>query len=249
VPERYRAFWDAKVGNTPEEFEDAFWPADPTATNDGRRYAVADGATESSYSRHWAQLLADAYGAGATKAGKIVARMSELQQEWLAGHRSAGLPWYASQKLELGAFAALLGVRLTGEGEGRRLAAIAAGDCCLVIVRDGAVDLAWPVARSSDFGSNPALLSSVAPSAGQLALLVGLPHDHDRLVTGDTLFLMTDAIAAWFLREADDGRTPWVTVAGFAATDGEGFVAWARGLRTTGVMRNDDVTVGIIDIE
>lgn len=243
----FRVFWDAKIGSSPEEYEDAFWPeAAATFARDGR-FAVADGATESSYSRHWAQLLVGAVGGqGYTRRETLIRHLDELRTEWSTAHVNPSQPWYVAQKLELGAFAALLGVRLIEDARGPRYHAIAAGDCCLVVVRDGAQLRAWPVEQSTDFGSNPILLSSVDPAAEQRAFLL---HDAMPLATGDTLFLMSDALAAWFLREAEAGRVPWATVGAFESGDDEGFRAWVRELREAGAMRNDDVTVALVAIE
>jgi hypothetical protein len=48
----------AKAGNLSEEYEDAYWPLDVVeGTGELFRFAVADGATESSYSKIWARLL------------------------------------------------------------------------------------------------------------------------------------------------------------------------------------------------
>jgi hypothetical protein len=245
MPASYRVFWDTKVGNTAEEYEDAFGSDVEDQPRSEMRYAVADGATESSYSRHWAQLLVDAYGAGATAPSKLVRRLPALQVAWREEHQRPDLPWFAAEKLALGAFAALLGIRLIEGPDGFRLHAMAAGDCELVVVRGESLHLAWPVLRSVDFGSNPVLLSSVGPVEAQRNMLQGRRL---RLLSGDAVLLMTDALAAWFLREAETGVTPWVTLQEFRRSDEEAFRSWARGLRSAGAMRNDDVTLAILDV-
>ena len=245
MPASYRVFWDTKVGNTTVEYEDAFWSDVEDQPRSEKRYAVADGATESSYSRHWAQLLVDAYGAGATAPTKLVRRLPALQVAWREEHQRPDLPWFAAEKLALGAFAALLGIRLTERPDGLRLHALAAGDCCLVLVRAETVRVAWPVERSSDFGSNPVLLSSIAPAASQQTMLRGRRM---LLRPGDSLFLMTDAIAAWFLAQTESGGRPWHVLGAFAPEDPDAFRTWAQGLRSGGAMRNDDVTVAILDV-
>ncbi|NJM42052.1 MAG: hypothetical protein HC853_15525 [Anaerolineae bacterium] len=57
-----RAHWEPKAGSHASEYEDAYWPthvADDALVDDFC-CAVADGATESSYSRMWAKQLAQA---------------------------------------------------------------------------------------------------------------------------------------------------------------------------------------------
>jgi hypothetical protein len=59
------AFWLPKAGNTLEEYEDAFWPRKSMDRSLSMfRCAVADGATETSFSRVWAQTLVRAYCRG-----------------------------------------------------------------------------------------------------------------------------------------------------------------------------------------
>ena len=245
MPASYRVFWDTKVGNTAEEYEDAFGSDVEDQPRSEMRYAVADGATESSYSRHWAQLLVDAYGAGATAPTKLVRRLPALQVAWREEHQRPDLPWFAAEKLALGAFAALLGIRLIEGPDGFRLHAMAAGDCELVVVRGESLHLAWPVLRSVDFGSNPVLLSSVAPAMSQRTMIRGRRL---QLQPSDTVLLMTDAIAAWFLSQAESGGKPWHVLGDFAPTDADAFRTWVRELRSGGAMRNDDVTVAILDV-
>jgi hypothetical protein len=47
-----QAFWLPKAGNTTKEYEDAF---DYSIAE--RRFAVADGATDSAFAGHWARIL------------------------------------------------------------------------------------------------------------------------------------------------------------------------------------------------
>jgi hypothetical protein len=242
----YRVFWDAKVGNAAEEYEDAFSPGPPVDGAPYGRFAVADGATESSYSRHWALLLAEAYTAGATRPGMLVRRIPALQVAWTAAHRRADLPWYAAEKLKLGAFAALVGAHVGRRPAGPTLDAVAAGDSCLVVVGPDGLRTAWPIERSADFGSSPALLSSVGRAADQLRLMRRL---HIVLETSDLVLLMSDAISAWFLGEVEAGGRPWQTLGAFGVGDDELFRAWARDMRSSGVMRNDDVTVALLAID
>ena len=58
----YAAYWLPKEGSREDEYEDAFAPAQ--AADDAPSEflcAVADGATETSFSGLWAQLLVEAY--------------------------------------------------------------------------------------------------------------------------------------------------------------------------------------------
>ena len=77
------AFWLPKAGNTLEEYEDAFWPRKSIDRSTSMfRCAVADGATETSFSAVWAQTLVRAYCRGHLYEGKtLLKRLASLQQD------------------------------------------------------------------------------------------------------------------------------------------------------------------------
>jgi hypothetical protein len=52
---------------------------------------------------------------------------------------------------------------------------------------------------------------------------------------------MTDALAQWFLVEAEMGRKPWAALAKVSTP--EQFQAYVDCLRAGGALRNDDVTL------
>jgi hypothetical protein len=57
-----QAFWLPKAGNSDSEYEDAFFPRRLKRRNGRRlRFAVADGATETSFSGVWARLLVSSF--------------------------------------------------------------------------------------------------------------------------------------------------------------------------------------------
>jgi hypothetical protein len=55
------------------------------------------------------------------------------------------------------------------------------------------------------------------------------------------MYLMTDALAAWFLRANEQGAQPWQELDAFRAPDA--FAAWLTEKRAAHAMRNDDVTL------
>ena len=66
------------------------------------------------------------------------------------------------------------------------------------------------------------------------------------LATNDRLLLMTDALAHWFLVEAEMGRRPWAALA--RLTTPEQFAAFIDCLRAGGALRNDDVTLVNVEV-
>ncbi len=103
-------FWVPKYGNTAEEYEDA-------SASSTYRFAVADGATESSFAERWAQGLVKAFTSTPLDHIRnpkvpLAEWLDPLQKEW---HKSVPwdrLPWYADEKARTGAFAAFLGVEI-----------------------------------------------------------------------------------------------------------------------------------------
>ena len=56
---------------------------------------------------------------------------------------------------------------------------------------------------------------------------------------------MTDALAEWFLMEHEAGRSPWREL--FALT-ADGFPEWVTGRRADRRLKNDDVTLMVIEV-
>jgi hypothetical protein len=68
---------------------------------------------------------------------------------------------------------------------------------------------------------------------------------HGELAAGDRLWLMTDALAAWFLAEHEAGGAPWRELDERTADD---FADWVAGRRADGRLKNDDVTLVAIEV-
>jgi len=236
------AFWLPKAGNTEEEYEDAFWISEAGDSNlESFRCAVADGATEASFSASWAQLLVRAYCEGKFDQGLLEGAVKDLEAEWLKGVGSEPLPWYAEQKLLSGAFSSLLGVTLqeniskSANGCSILWKATAVGDSCLFHVRDDRLIESFPIKHSGDFGSRPVLISSRQEFNHHLSTNT-LECEGD-LEIDDSLYLMTDALACWFLSVVEQGGKPW-KIKRWLQID-----RWVNGLRRTKKIRNDDVTI------
>lgn len=243
------AFWLPKAGNTPEEYEDAFWPRKSIDRSIPMfRCAVADGATTTSFSRLWAQTLVRAYCRGHLYRCKtFLKHLAPLQQKWKAAVSQKPLPWYAEEKLRQGAFSSLLGLTIRG-GQGAeqfQWDALAVGDSCLFQIREDKVITQFPLTCSAQFTNRPALLSSNPASNNRLA-------DHIHLASGqwqngDTFYLMTDAIACWFLRAVERGDAPWEILRDLGTENGLNLEEWIARLREQGRLSNDDVTVLRVD--
>jgi hypothetical protein len=229
-----------KHGSSDDEYEDA-WAADPARG----RFAVADGATESSFAGLWARLLADGF-VGARRTRDLGAWLIGPRRLWWQAVADLQLAWYAEMKRDQGAFATLLGLQLrlptaTRPGAWR---AQAVGDSCLVRVRADGKLRAFPLTNSADFGNQPRLIGSRDGPPDRPESASGT------LLPGDRFFLMTDALAQWFLRTHERGGRPWLGFADVLASQPpqDAFAALVAALRDGGALRNDDVTLVTITI-
>ena len=221
-----------KHGNSNEEYEDA------CAVNAVQgRFAIADGAAESSFAALWARLLVDEFVKPQT-ALAWSEWLPGLQERWAAAVDHQQLPWYAETKVQQGAFATFLGVVI----EPNCWRAVAVGDSCLFHLRDGNLRHAFPVQRSQEFTTAPWLIGSRGFNSTSMMKKEMRLEDDWR--PGDRLWLMTDALAQWFLQKLEEDRQSWRDLAGLLeeldpAAEFAALVNWSRECHS---LRNDDVT-------
>ncbi|MCC6416699.1 MAG: protein phosphatase 2C domain-containing protein [Gemmataceae bacterium] len=230
-----------KAGHRVEEYEDA-------AAGDVRRgrFAVADGATESSFAALWAQLLgAEFVAAPADGFAPWSDWLPPLRRRWTDQVGARALPWYAEMKLQQGAFATFLGVVVRGG----RWQAVAVGDSCAFHVRAGRLERTFPVACAAEFGTTPWLIGSRGPGCEMLEGRAQRIEGDWR--AGDRLWLMTDALAQWFLEQAEQHAHPWQELEGVlqAQDPGQALADWVAGQRRVRRLRNDDVTLLVVQQE
>lgn len=249
-----------KAGNSSDEYEDAYYPVYPDTEDvvrDRFRFGVADGASEGYLSRHWAQCLARSFHrSSGLLFEEIFLSALDRWDRWLPRYLEArargGRPvqWFEAAKLAQGAFATLLGIQLRsrrGNEHAGRWVAVALGDTCLFQVRGDSLIASFPLARAEQFDITPNLVPSkpvrqeVVPSFARR--VVGT-WQH-----GDSFFLMTDALAAWFLREVECGEAPWRILGDLDTDEVPPFADWVEDLREHRLMRNDDVTLVRVDVD
>jgi len=244
-------FWLPKAGNSLEEYEDAYWP-ERQLDRDVQRFsfAVADGATETSFSGLWAKMLVRAYCKGHLGVKKLPQFLPRLRHTWFKELSTKSLPWYAEEKLRSGAFSSLLGLTVEAPRNGSRAArwqAVAIGDSCLFQVRGGDLITAFPLTHSGQFNSRPILLSSNSDSSNHS--VENLIHAEGVWETEDAFYLMTDALACWFFETVERGEKPWKILRGLETSDQVApFSVWITELRNTKAIRNDDVTLFRINV-
>jgi hypothetical protein len=252
-----RAFRLPRQGYSLEECQDAL-----AVDAERGRFAIADGAAESPYAALWAQLLVDAFVRQIEPFPQWASWLPSLQERWRAaiaeppptfhyaasasstnGQKTADIPWYLEPGLSQGAFATFLGLMI----EDNSWYALAVGDSCLFQVRGGELIRTFPILRAAEFSNAPWLVGS-RTSPEEVPHKNGL-QQYGECQAGDRIWLMTDALAHWFLTQTEAGRKPWLslealTYAGSSDEEAQNaFTLWIEGLRATRQLRNDDVTL------
>jgi hypothetical protein len=258
-------FWVPKRGSSPQEYEDAVWIG-PNGDSSGELQAsslamsIADGASESMLAGRWARRLVGVFGANKstrTRSAFLAAyRMAvdgwdEEVSKYLKEReeRSSPIQWYEEPGLAKGAHATILAVEFRDSRARRPPAwsAAALGDSCLFQVRDELLYASFPMEGSSSFNYQPPLLGSRGADEQALRRHVRVTsHDWER---GDSFYLMTDALAAWFLRLNESGGRPWEPLRDLDTLDAElDFGDWVEEQRDRHQLNNDDTTLIRIDM-
>jgi len=209
-----------------------------------RRFCVSDGATEAYDSRRWARLLTRCWALSGHLLTKEefepwLSLMGErLQRRW----SRKTLPWYAEEKARGGAFAAFVGIAFIESDDRLIWQAVALGDSCVVQVRSGTIVQALPISEPEAFGYHPTLIpSNVQRQQGigeQFTIAMGSTAHQD------SFWLLTDAIASWYLRMAAEDPSRVDELAQLLDTrDMPGFERFVERERAGKSLRNDDVAV------
>jgi hypothetical protein len=242
----WRAFHTHKRGNSADEYEDAF-AGDPIRG----RFAVADGASESSFAAGWAKLLVEGFIAAEREPWNELDWLRPRRQRWADEVDGRQLPWYAEDKREQGAYATLLGIAFrpsSTEVEATAWDAVAVGDSCLFQLRGGELLLSFPLTRSAEFGNLPGLLGSRGRRSDSPQNVVR--HAQGQWHPGDRFLLMTDALAEWSLRQTEENAWPTLAIDHLLAEPSpqSAFTGWVEEHRQRHGLRNDDVTLMVIDL-
>jgi hypothetical protein len=213
-------------------------------------FAVADGATEGFDSRRWAALLASQWirSPGGVN-GDIVdfqRFVDDLAKVWSKKWEDTELPWYSEAKFHQGSFSTFLGLYV--DEDNSTFTSIAVGDTCLFVFdKDRQRTLSFPLESAEDFNSNPVLIPSI-PRPGQYLL----NYKKDKFSPGSRFIMMSDAVAAWFLRVSDmDGDQKaqdvfWSALEGRNRPLLDGLIQEERAASR---MKNDDVSVVFLNLE
>jgi hypothetical protein len=235
-------------GDSPEENEDAFSPELQQQIFTAQAQltcAVADGATQTSFSRAWARFLVQK-AAGMVPSEDLTGLLSAAQTDWKEMVSGINLPWHAEEKVRQGAFATLLWLGILPSGRmgktGGTWKAAAVGDTCIFQFRRNEWVTMFP--RLASFHNSPVLLSSQIQCNARILECMPDHMMEGTWMPGDEFLIMTDAAAAWLCCElenhrVEDLRPVWQQM----LQTQESFVGWVEGQRLERKIKDDDTTV------
>lgn len=246
---KFKSITTPKLGNAVDENEDNILePSKSEIQFDTLiKFAISDGATESSFSKEWSDLLVSGYKDKLFDKDYLSTTIKKISETWNSIISGIELPWYAQQKAETGAFATFLG--LTINREENIYKAVAIGDCNLFQIRNSELVYSFPILTFEQFGNTPQLISSNSKYRKNLEEMV--EYTEYKIQPHDMILIATDAIAAWILKKKEAGEKPWqglLTLLNYEdyKTD---FTNWLNNKRKEEEIKNDDVTLVLINFE
>lgn len=244
-----------KRGGVSSENEDHYFPYEAEIKRNHHSVAIADGASEGFLSKLWSKILTISYVNWDTTDVDIrlfsdfCIDIYELQRKrYLERRKEAGKPlkWFEENLMAKGSFSTLLGLSFDDSKPGGGLwVAYSIGDSCLIQFREKVVDT-FPEIGSADFGNSPDLIASNPIYNKELINKVNVKTGE--YAFGDTFYLMTDAIANWFITQLEEEKSPWSTLNEYLDYDHEGLTEYLTHLRDEGKLKNDDVTIARVTI-
>ena len=245
----------SKAGNKPSENEDAVYPAEIFGCVNGKSerasFAVADGATQTSFSGMWANCLVRHCTQTKLSEYAFLEAIKKAGNEWQESLQGVELPWHAIEKVKQGAFSALALLEIQYDPLHPSTAyswrALAVGDCCLFIAHNHSIYLSLPLQHPSEFNNSPVLIPS---KSEKIDTIKGRIHmAKGSLKRGDQLILASDAMASWIMRKLVSDAPEYTNLISAIKDDSfSNFSGWINTLRKKGELRNDDTSVILIEL-
>ena len=249
-----RFFSVAKNNDLPVRNEDA------CVISEGEsRFALCDGASGSNLPRPWATLLGQQWIKNPLytterplDADTLSRWLAEPRQSWAAWvqntwqhtinerNREIGKAPVSSSQMgvilnERGAAATLLGLEINRQKQWWLATAI--GDTCLFIIQEGRIRPIIPITRSRMFNDTPPLLSSL-PNSRLDYLLPYIKLSAEKYQSGDVLFMATDTLAEWLVRQAERKLSGWSEL--LSINDPQSFTQFVKNLYEHNLLEKDD---------
>ena len=170
-------------------------------SEDGLRFALCDGASESYNSQLWAKIISRKF-ADDPKFGPEW--LSDALGDYIAAHDFPAMSWSQQSAYERGSFSTLLGIEF--DSVHGTLEVLAVGDCLALLVDGDRFIEAWPITDPERFKDHPTLLATLSQHNGFITETGFCAKTIKTLdLSGyakPRLYCMTDALGEWALRQA-----------------------------------------------
>ena len=253
----WKTFTICKAGNHEDENEDAVYPQLVNGSSlivDQFSCAMSDGATTSSFSRLWANLLVKESGVSHTLNKDFNQTLNAARSLWKGELSHKDLPWPAEVKIRQGSFATLLWFHVWKKGGlfaslngsvDRGWAANAVGDTCVFQVVKGRFTISFPLTRAAQFSNTPDLISTnlaYSPSNSKSISHTGTWQK------GDHFLIASDALSAWMINGMENNSIAWPMISE-NLTSLVRYQTWISYLRRQSLIKNDDTTLISISVD
>jgi Protein phosphatase 2C len=240
-----RSFRLHKKGGSPSEYEDR--SAIVGVKDSCLRVAVADGMTEGLFSDVWAELLVNGYcdyGVALFEDANLKAMYKEFIHQTCQQINTMpeARHWFMYEKLERGTHTTLAAIDFSTRNT---VQMSAVGDSCIFWCNKNTIEM-FPELSTDDFGISPASICHIPDTWHNLHSKIR--SDEIALEQGCQFVLCTDAIAHWLVKETREKNNflAWEKIVRFS--DVAAFNLLIEELRESKEIRNDDVTLVIVDV-
>ncbi|PKN97955.1 MAG: hypothetical protein CVU42_13615 [Chloroflexi bacterium HGW-Chloroflexi-4] len=251
----WKSFSLCKEGNREEENEDAVYPQLVNGSSlvaDHFSCAMADGATSSSFSKLWANLLVKESSQSHNLSTDFNQTINAARASWKAALPDQDLPWPTAIKVRQGAFSTLMSFQIW-QKNGNYLPsapppdhgwmASAVGDTCLFLVVKGKFVSTFPFTQAKEFSNTPELVSTNLAYTRTMAGSIS-----GKWQRGDHFLIATDALSEWMIRNLESGSLTWPLVSE-NLTSLVRYQTWIRYLRRQALIKNDDTSLICLTVD
>ena len=233
----------SKLGNPAKEYEDSL-----SFDLKKGRFAIADGASGSTFSDIWARSLTetfvnskiDLFRGNDGVMGQIV---STSRDYWYDNVNWKALPWFLKNKSISGSYATFLALQVKKVSGSLKFKSISVGDSCMFILQGNKIKESFPIKFPREFGNTPRLIWSGQGSPVKKSLKVPEPELTEfsgTLENNLNILLATDAAAKWIMEDTDFAMNLFLNE--FQSLDSR-----IPKLINEGKIKNDDFTVALLE--
>ncbi|WP_393971982.1 hypothetical protein OXIME_000578 [Oxyplasma meridianum] len=240
---KIKNFHISKLGNPSREYEDSL-----NFDLEKGRFAIADGASGSTFSDIWAESLTQTFVNSRIdlfeNTNEIMEDMISTSREyWYDNINWKALPWFLKNKSISGSYSTFLGLQIKKTTGKLMFKSISVGDSCMFIIDGVKIKVSFPIKFPDQFGNNPKLIWSGQGFPVKKKLKVPEPELSEfsgSFENNQAVVLATDAAAKWVMENTEYAMDIFLN-------DFQSLDSRIPKLIDEGKIRNDDFTVAILE--